>query len=111
MKPKRRGGATAALIIDEAFRATLTSELVGLARRIKARDACTDAEAIERAMAEYDKIVIAAKQRKDDLREAQDRKRAEDARRAAGEPTLRVGLGEVAGNLAALRDKLPKGPR
>lgn len=103
-----RGGALATFIIDEAFKTALSRELAALAREIQARDGCTDNEAISRAMKEYDRLVLEAQRKRNELKDAQERKRREDAMRARGEPTLKVSLGDVAG-LAALRAKLPPG--
>jgi len=109
MRVKHRGDARA-LIVDEMFREALARALAVLAREIKARDECTDDEAVDRAMKEYDRLVLRAREYRGDLREAQEKKCREDALRARGMPTLRTRLGDVTGGLAALRAKLPKGP-
>ena len=110
MNAKRAAAPIAALIVDVTVRAAIASALATRAREIQARDKCSDDEAIERAMLEYDRIVLEAQQRRDDLKEAQERQRREDELRAQGKPTLKVSLGDVVG-LAALRAKLPPGPR
>ncbi len=110
MSNRQRLPPAIALIVDEAFKKELAHQLALLAREIQARDKCSDQEAIDRAMKEYDRLALEATKRRNDHRDAQERKRAEDALREQGKPTLKVSLGDIPG-LAALRDKLPKGPR
>ncbi len=82
-------------IFDQLFKAALASEIALLAREIQVRDKCSDQEAIDRAMKEYDKIVLDLQQKQNELRDAQDRKRRDDQLRAQGKPTLKATLGDM----------------
>jgi len=83
------------LIINEVFKLALAREVAALAHEIQERDKCSDDEAIERAMKQYDRLVLEAQRQQNELRDAQERKRKEDALRAAGKPTLKVSLGDM----------------
>lgn len=82
-------------IADEIFRRALATEVAALAHEIQERDGCSDNEAIDRAMEEYDRLVFEARRQENQLRDAREKKRKEDALRAAGKPTLKVSLGDM----------------
>ena len=82
-------------LLKEAFRIQLAQELANLAREIKARDGCSDEEAITKAMSEYDRIVLEARRRKGSLEAAQTRTQEERQLREENKPTLKASLGDL----------------